>query len=218
MSEGANPYAVPVGAAPQSREPRSIGSTFGDVGETIEVECEVIRDDLLALAEFEVRRRRVSRSPTLRTLTVLQVVLLYLVVIPPMMQVSLAQGGDPFTDPWTWSAFVLVTFLVGVLPIVRRRGELREFRLEVESKPHNPAVGRHRLTVSPSALENRSVDARSWLAWRCIERIEITDVAAYLYVMSGAIHLIPRRGVSSDAEFDAFVALARKYQEAAQGG
>ncbi len=77
-------------------------------------------------------------------------------------------------------------------------------------------LGPRRVTLTPEAVRSEGPHTDERFRWTAIERVLETENHLYFYIASARSHVIPRRAFASDAEFESFVALARKYQAAAQ--
>lgn len=68
-----------------------------------------------------------------------------------------------------------------------------------------------RLEISPAGL--RSIDgiSDSLTPWSSIINIAVTPAAAYLFILRGSAHILPRHAFADEAAFQDFVAAASQY-------
>lgn len=166
--------------------------------ETVELEYDVVLDDIHAFnlhyartAEVSVRSRRLAR-----------------IALTFVLAALLATLG-------LWSRAPLPFWLLGLLilfgwysmfparfdQMLRRQTE----RMYAEN-PQGGLLGRHRLTLEPEWLVERTPLRESRTHWRAVGRVVSTDTHAFVYVTSFTAVIVPRRAFSTDEAFRAFLA------------
>lgn len=75
--------------------------------------------------------------------------------------------------------------------------------------------GTHRVTLAPEGLSEVSGQGTTMTPWPVVERIVVSPDHAFIYINALAAVIVPRRAFANEADFDAFVATARRYQEQA---
>ncbi len=210
MESPTNLYSAPAPASPTGQ-----GTVvFGEDGESVEVRFDATLEDVvtyLVRAQTETpRARQVIRRTQLATGLIIFLVAWLVWVLPardsgrsPSLA-SIAVGG---------AVIAAVTLL---FPGYFRSAVRKQSERALAGGANLGLVGPRRMHVAPEHLvvEAPLFDAR--IRWPAIERIEDDADGVYVYTSNISAHAIPRRVFASTADFERFVALARRHQERAR--
>jgi hypothetical protein len=204
MSEEINPYNAGT-LAPS-------GSPFApSAGELSEIVYELDVDDFVAFGIFHLYHSPAER-PGRRLVTAIFVILA--VVCALTANVPWARGdrvGSVF--------FLSLAGLCAALPFTLFPWLTRRYARHVFRGDRNRAMlGARRLRISRVGLSDSSELLKTSAKWAAVERIETNAGYAYLYIGAAQAYVIPRRAFNDDAQFLAFVELARRYWREATGG
>jgi hypothetical protein len=115
-----------------------------------------------------------------------------------------------------WGPLMFVTFLLLKLfwrPLLRR--QVRK-TLEQKADQNAKQLGWKRLTLSPESLIAVSEHRTVTICWAGIEKIVIAGERALIFDSPTSAHVVPRRAFADEDEFRDFVAIARRYRDAAK--
>src|SRR5205807_312657 len=72
-----------------------------------------------------------------------------------------------------------------------------------------------RLTLTPEGVTHTSALAANFADWSAVEKVVATADHAFIYTMTNAAYVVPRRAFEGEREFLDFVETARRYHQAA---
>jgi|Deesub1362A_J573_1020465.scaffolds.fasta_scaffold31039_1 hypothetical protein len=101
-------------------------------------------------------------------------------------------------------------FLVPQLYLRNLRKSIRKMLQEGENKG---AIGRHRLTITPEGVIEKTDFNETKTAWSSVEKIAVTENGIYIYMSSIAAYIVPKRAFSSKEAFNEFVQTLKQYYE-----
>ncbi|HXX95274.1 MAG TPA: YcxB family protein [Planctomycetota bacterium] len=114
-----------------------------------------------------------------------------------------------------WPLLMFVPVYAFIYPPLRRRHARRIIDRILDEGQNRAVLGRKRVTMTSVDLtagdDMKSTTAR----WDAVERIEVTEAYAYIYISGSEAVILPRRAFPTDDEFQDWIEIARKYQAAA---
>ena len=178
----------------------------------MEVHYTNFEQDLLALNEHVMRRSPTWRRPFL--IRWFGMPLIYFVMGLGLLAVSRLSEDAAMSiagfmliliSP-VWLVFYPWQYRVRV-----RRGVQRLLR-----EGHNQGIyGHHRLVLTPTEVARYSRFGHAAIYWPAVERIEVGENHAFIFVSSMSAFIVPKRDFSSEQEFQSFVETARRYHHEA---
>ncbi|MFN7954227.1 MAG: YcxB family protein [bacterium] len=209
MSDGANPYAPPTVAA--AAPARVVAHTDATGAEARHIDVDITADDL---AEFSAAHL-VSSPSGRRQRRVFQVAFAFYVAL--MVSTALAKWwAERELDVGSIVTAVLVALFALFYAGFQRTMGRRITRRSLAASRNLGSVGPRRVTIAPRSFRCEGPYTDDQVRWPAVERIVESEHALYVYVSANSGYVVPRRAFASDAEFEAFVAMARQYQAAAQ--
>jgi hypothetical protein len=184
-------------------------------GEISEVVYELDIEDLIAFSLYRHNNSAVARSARRRS------TILCLLVAAICGFAGL--GGIANQDARATILFLPVAGAFALLPFVFRpvvRRQLRRSLVSLYREGSNRALlGTRRLRLSPPGISVSSELMETTAKWAAVEKIETNAEYACLYFAAVQAYIVPRRAFGDEAQFSAFVELARRYrQQAAAAG
>jgi hypothetical protein len=114
-------------------------------------------------------------------------------------------SGDLFLTP------ALVALVFCLLALLRKKWVHSLTSLRPEGQDVGKFLAERRLRVSPEALTHATEFSAETLSWKAIDKIAVTRDHAFLFFSRTAAYILPRRAFATDADFQDFVHLARRY-------
>jgi hypothetical protein len=127
----------------------------------------------------------------------------------------LVRGNIPLAAAIFLAAFIIlvvgVTAYVAVAPILRRT----TYKL-IRGGVYKGILGQHSILLTPEALEDASDVGNGQLLWKAIERIDITNLAIYVFIADTRGVIIPRHSFQDEAQYRSFGQLMKQYHTTAR--
>lgn len=155
-------------------------------------------DDLVALSKL------VPRGP-------IQVLRIAGGAIVILLVVTITAEAWALTGFIDWSALV-VGLLLGVLIILLSDRRMRA-RLWLRLTKRSPLYAPHSFTVGPTALRVSSPKLSSEIRWSTLRDMKRAEDRLFFFVTKRLAYIVPRRAFDTDADFEAFAAVAAERWE-----
>jgi hypothetical protein len=155
-------------------------------------------DDLIALSKIVPR----ARAQTYRIAAGAIVILLMLAMVAEAW---------PLTGLVDWPAVGASLFVASMILLVSNRRIRAWFWLRVARS--NPFFVSHSFAITPGGLRVSSPRSRSEVQWAAFPDVKRVDDLLFVFTAKRQAFVIPRRAFESDAEFEAFAAVAQRCWE-----
>lgn len=212
MEPDENPYTPPRDEASSQRS-RESGRRGPEPRESIEVELEITSADHEVYVEHGLRSaatRRFFRRQQLATFVAAMVGIVALAFVFHLL-------SDDASIPAALAPACLVAVAAVLLLPYAWRDRLRSRYMKSVTGPAAWRVlGSRRVRCSPGGFAWSASWSDVRVGWRAVDRISSDDHAAYIHASAPNAYIVPRRAFANDAEFEAFVALSRRYQARAE--
>jgi YcxB-like protein len=181
----------------------------------MEIEYILTEEDKLAFCRHEVAR--MPGSERMRKLRRTWPTIILLVLLAPLLLVQVWHGPRDFRIVWRGVRLLLVVFTIALyfISFVLRRS-LPE-KLARGFLPQGDKAGvirKQRTRITPEGISNDSDHTGHTADWANVERIDVTDDYAFIYLSGGNYPcILPRRAFARDRDFDEFVATAKCFRD-----
>jgi hypothetical protein len=179
----------------------------------MEVEYSLTAEDLRAFARYHGQLRSVRPIHSLAAVLGLVVVIM---VVCAVVSIGFNYLGalrgelfDPFMMGLAFGAIGQALALRWWQGYVKRA----TWKTNCEDKRNEWAIRQVRVTISPGELRSVTRGSTNTYQWSLVWRIGVTSSHIFVYLTTSNAILIPRRAFGDHAHSEAFIALARQYQQ-----
>lgn len=149
-----------------------------------------------------------------------RVVLFIAVLLFAFITVLMTLGGNcvqlsPLIKGLLYAAIVLGVAVV-IVYFAHKKIYLWSSRKMLRSGKNKGIFGPQSMEITDTGLKLNRPGGESTTYWNGIERVETTEIAAYIYISSMAAYIVPRASVT-EGNFDSFLAEIRKRVEGSTG-
>jgi len=211
MSEVTNPYAWPDGSLDS---PGGAAKVRGIGTDTIELEFEVTALDHEAYVEHCLASPAFAKS--LRRAQVRTAFASALSIATGAAWFRIAGGDSESATVLLGIGGLVAVAVVLALPHGRREDMRRTYAKWRLGETAWQVLGPRRVTCSPARFHWWSPWNEVRVSWAAVDPVDVGTEGAYIPAPTHYCYMVPRRAFASDADFDTFVALVRKYQDAAR--
>jgi hypothetical protein len=161
---------------------------------------------------------KVNSIPRLvRQFRTIWVVIPLLCFIADVFVVRQLWGGDLVELVMFSSILPVIGIAYAIMYPSRYRNAVRKNAVSLYSQSTNRALhGHRRMEISPAGIYLTGEFFESLLRWPLIVRIDVSEQYAFFDTGGLGGIIVPRAAFTQDAAFQAFIAAARRYQQAAQ--
>ena len=111
-----------------------------------------------------------------------------------------------------WSVPLGCGIGAALFPFSFRRSLRRNVLAMLKEGRNRGLLGTKEVTLTPAEIRSTGAMGMTTTAWPAVERVVVDGDVLYLYISSVSAVVVPRRAFAQDADFEAFVETARKYQ------
>jgi hypothetical protein len=179
----------------------------------VEVEFALTPEDVVAFHRY-VAAPAGGAKPRPVKVSLVTILLLILVAISLTLNADrVLRGASTFLGGFFLGGIVVTAC---IFLLARRYTPERFARRIVAEGGNSRMLEPQRITIDPQAVTQVTRDSSGSVLWCAVEKVAATDTHAFLFQTTQSAYVVPRHAFADQEAFDAFVAAARNYFDAAR--